>query len=49
MLCLLMGFPPDRYWQFHLAPASISQVSLYPEGSILNLWNDTSHLGASGQ
>lgn len=44
LLCLALGLPPERYWQFHLATASISQLSLYPEGAILDFLNDTHHL-----
>jgi alpha-ribazole phosphatase len=46
LLCLALGLTPQKYWQFHLAPASLSKVSLYPEGAIVNLLNDTCHLEA---
>lgn len=44
LICLALNLPPDRYWQFHLSPASLSQVAFYPAGAIVNLLNDTSHL-----
>jgi alpha-ribazole phosphatase len=44
LLCLALGLSLKMYWQFRLAPASISQISLYPEGAIVNLLNDTCHL-----
>ena len=44
LLCLALGVSLKMYWQFRLAPASISQISLYPEGAIVNLLNDTCHL-----
>jgi alpha-ribazole phosphatase len=44
LICLAVGLPPERYWQFHLSPGSISQINLYPEGAILNYLNDTHHL-----
>jgi alpha-ribazole phosphatase len=44
MLCLALGVSLKMYWQFHLAPASISRISLYPEGAIVNMLNDTCHL-----
>lgn len=44
LLCLALKLPAQNYWQFHLEPASLSQVGLYPRGAILNLLNDTSHL-----
>lgn len=45
LICLALNIPPMMYWQFHLSPASLSETSFYPEGAILNLLNDTSHLG----
>ena len=43
ILCLALDLPPSRYWQFHLAPASLSQIAFYPAGAIINLMNDTCH------
>ena len=44
LLCLALNLSPSKYWQFHLATASLSQIAFYPAGAILNLLNDTSHL-----
>jgi alpha-ribazole phosphatase len=43
MICLLLGLPPEKYWQFHLSPASLSDISVYPQGAIVNVLNDISH------
>jgi len=42
-----LGLPPSAYWQFHLSNASLSEICFYPDGAMLNLLNDTSHLGDS--
>jgi len=44
LLCMALGVSLKMHWQFPLSPASISQISLYPEGAIVNLLNDTCHL-----
>jgi broad specificity phosphatase PhoE len=44
LLCLALGISPVRYWQFHLSPASLSRLSVYPAGAILNSLNETGHL-----
>jgi alpha-ribazole phosphatase/probable phosphoglycerate mutase len=44
LLCLALNINPTSYWQFHLSTASLSEISLYPDGAILNLLNDTCHL-----
>ena len=44
LLCLALKLPAQNYWQFHFEPASLSQIGLYPQGAILNVLNDTSHL-----
>ncbi len=44
LLCLALSLPPSCYWQFHLSPASLSEIAFYPAGAILNLLNDTCHL-----
>jgi alpha-ribazole phosphatase len=44
LICLALNLPPGMYWQFHLSPASLSELSFYPAGAILNLLNDRSHL-----
>ncbi len=44
LLCLALDISPGMYWQFHLAPGSISEISLYPAGAMINVLNDTCHL-----
>ena len=44
LIALALGLSPEKYWQFYLSPGSVSEVSLYPEGAIVNLLNDTCHL-----
>jgi alpha-ribazole phosphatase/probable phosphoglycerate mutase len=44
LLCCALKLKPTMYWQFHLSTASISEIALYPDGAILNVMNDTSHL-----
>lgn len=44
LICLALNLPPVMYWQFHLSPASLSEISFYPAGATLNLLNDSSHL-----
>ena len=43
LVALALGLSPEKYWQFYVKPGSVSEVSLYPEGAILNLLNDTHH------
>jgi alpha-ribazole phosphatase len=44
LLCLALDLSPSMYWQFHLSPASLSEISFFPAGAIINLLNDTCHL-----
>jgi len=44
LLCLALGLPPQAYWQFALAPASLSELCVYTQGAILTSLNDTHHL-----
>lgn len=44
LVCLALKLSPKMYWQFYLSTASLSEISFYPAGAILNLLNDTSHL-----
>jgi alpha-ribazole phosphatase len=44
LLCLALNLSPSMYWQFHLSPASLSEIVFYPAGAIINLLNDTCHL-----
>jgi len=42
LLCLALGLPPEKYWQFHLSPGSLSEIAIYPQGGIVNLLNEES-------
>ena len=44
LVCLVLGLPPERYWQIQLSPASLSEIWVYPEGGSLDFLNDTCHL-----
>ena len=44
LLCMALGVPVEGYWQFRLAPASVSEVALYEKGAIVSRLNDTHHL-----
>lgn len=44
-LVLLLGLPKDAIWRFSLGNGSLSVVDVYSQNAVLNLWNDTSHLG----
>ena len=46
LLCLALGLPPQAYWQFTMAPASVSELCVYEQGAILTSLNDTHHLHA---
>ena len=46
LVCLALGLPPEKYWQFHLSPGSLSEIAIYPQGGILNLLNDACHVRA---
>ncbi len=46
LLCLALNLSPSKYWQFHLATASLSEIAFYPAGAIINLMNDTCHLSS---
>ena len=45
LLCLSLGIDLNRHMQFESATGSLSELSFYEEGAILNLFNGTSHLG----
>jgi alpha-ribazole phosphatase len=40
LLCLALGLPPEKYWQFHLSPGSLSEIAIYPQGGIVNMLNE---------
>jgi alpha-ribazole phosphatase len=44
LVCHLLGIGPERRWQFRLDLASLTILETYPQGAILSLLNDTSHL-----
>jgi alpha-ribazole phosphatase len=44
LLCRVLGLPPEAGWKFRLEPASLSELSVYPEGAIVGFLNDTHHL-----
>ena len=44
LICLLIDHPIDKYWQFRIEKASLSEIEVFPEGVIINQLNDISHL-----
>ncbi len=44
LIAYLLDLPPAHFWRFHLKPCSLSVISVYKEGPILNLLNDTYHI-----
>lgn len=44
LLCHALGLGFQHYWQFFIARTGLSIISWYPEGAILELFNDISHL-----
>jgi len=44
LVCVLIGLPTQDYWKIAMDHASLTIVDIYPEGAILQLLNDTSHL-----
>jgi broad specificity phosphatase PhoE len=44
LLCQALGLPPERFWQLQLDNTALADLRIYPEGAILNLFNDTCHL-----
>jgi len=47
-ICQLLGMEPRQRWQIRLDPASLTIVETYPQGAILTLLNDVSHLVGGG-
>ena len=47
LLCLVLGMDLNRYWQFHVKKAALTEIHIYEAGAILEVFNDTSHLKAS--
>ncbi|MFC2001767.1 alpha-ribazole phosphatase [Chloroflexota bacterium] len=44
LMCHLLGIELEHWRQFHLDLGSVSLLDTYPQGAILSLLNDTSHL-----
>lgn len=44
IICTLMGWGLEHWYEIHLAPASLTMVEVSPNGSRLIVCNDTSHL-----
>ncbi|MCC7119510.1 MAG: alpha-ribazole phosphatase [Anaerolineales bacterium] len=44
LLATLLGVDLNRYWQFKLAQASLSELQVYEDSVVLNLLNAVSHL-----
>lgn len=44
LLATLLGIDLNRYWQFKISQASLSDLKIYDDGVVLNLLNDTNHL-----
>jgi alpha-ribazole phosphatase len=44
LICQLLALPMTHRWSIRMDLASLSILETYPEGAILNLLNDTSHL-----
>jgi len=44
LACQLLGIEPQHRWQIRLDLASLTVIETYPQGAILTLLNDVSHL-----
>ncbi len=44
LLAQALGLPVERYWQFHLGNTGWVELNVYPDGAILNRFNDQAHL-----
>lgn len=49
LLAQALGLPPERYWQLRLSNTGWAELNVYPDGAILNRFNDTAHLEALPQ
>ncbi len=49
LICQLLGIELQHRWQIHLDFASLSILETYPQGTILSLLNDISHLREVGE
>lgn len=46
LLANLLGVDLNRYWQFKISQASLSELAVYQDSVVLNLLNDASHLNS---
>jgi broad specificity phosphatase PhoE len=44
LLSITLGVDLNRYWQFRISQASLSELNVFPDSVTLNLLNDTTHL-----
>lgn len=44
LICLLLDHPIEKYWQFRIAKASLSEIEVFHHGAIINQLNGISHL-----
>ncbi len=43
LLAVTLGVDLNRYWQFRVSQASLSEMNVYEDSVVLNLFNDVSH------
>ena len=43
VLAVTLGVDLNRYWQFRVSQASLSEMNVYEDSVVLNLFNDVSH------
>ena len=44
LLAIILGVDLNRYWQFKISQASLSELHVFSDSATLNLLNDTTHL-----
>lgn len=44
LIAFTLGVDLSRYWQFRVSQASLSEMTVYENSVVLNLFNDVSHL-----
>ena|SRR5579859_3563017 len=44
LICLALGLPPRALWRFRLDAASVTELEIYPQTSVLVALNDTHHM-----
>lgn len=49
LLSLTLGVDLSRYWQFRISQASLSEMTVYEDSVVLNLFNDISHLAGRSE